>query len=322
VNPLFFIVLLEMNIKQHIIHFLSHPTLRTMESSKQYLLSLRDVPISTFSVTESRSLWFCLLLYKWKSEFNPPDELWQASRTFILETLQEKEHSSARHCINLFQEWKQRDLDSFVNEMVGYYMQVLHLKETIEETKQDDTIQEWRESYQRLLVKIRNAAEHMGFLATLEEKVNHIIQVRQSIVQDTMRRAYWDMLEDDIRHERFDTILCQLTELKDCIKDIIPIRFHATLHDRFDIDYVRQRIMEKQFDHDDIIALCRWVMDSMKEWDSESIRPLYDREIERWEQSIGTMDWSTFIRCSIEMCTVLAVDAKTRISIWRSICKP
>jgi len=60
-------------------------------------------------------------------------------------------------------------------------------------------------------------------------------------------------------------------------------------------------------------------MESMKESDSESACPMYEREITRWEKSINVLEWPTFIRFSLELCTVLALDAKTRISVWKSI---
>jgi hypothetical protein len=58
-----------------------------------------------------------------------------------------------------------------MNEVIGYYVEVLQLKQTIEETKEETTIAEWQGSYQRLLITIRDAAQHMGFLAALDERV-------------------------------------------------------------------------------------------------------------------------------------------------------
>lgn len=308
-----------MNTKSHITHFLSHPSLKTIEQSKQYLISLRDTLIDGFTLTESRSLWFSLLLYKFRHEQETPDELWQSARTFILDTLRENQSDSAKKFLDTFNEWKKEDFKSFINEVVGYYLQVIHLKQTIEETKEEATIHEWKDSYQTLIMKIRNAAERMGFLPTLDEKVREVEQFRNSIVQDMMRRAYWDMLENDVRQLQYATVICQLTELKDLIKEIVPVQYHSDLHDKIDIDYVRQRIETHTLDQEYLVGLCRWVMDSMKEWDSASARPLYEREIETWEKAIGTLEWSTFIRFSLELCTVLALDAKTRISIWKSI---
>jgi len=309
-----------MNVKQTIIHFLSTPSLGTFDSAKQYLISIRHELIPGYNMKESRILWFSLLMYKFRKDQNTPDELWDAARTFILDTLREQPNEeSAKHFIKQFTDWKEKDFTSFANEIIGYYLQVLHLKETIEETKEEETIQEWRDSYQTLLLKIRHAAEKMGCLQQLEQRVQQIHELRHNVVSVVMRRAYWDMLEEDVRHERYETVICQLVELKDLVRTIIPTVYHNDLDDKFNIEYVKERIQARSFDQDYLIYLCRWIMETMKEWDSETACSMYEKEITTWEKAISKLDWPRLIRFSLELCTVLALDAKTRISVWRSI---
>ena len=309
-----------MNVKQTIIHFLSTPSLATFESAKQYLVSIRHELIQGYNMKESRMLWFSLLMYKFRQDQNTPDELWDAARTFILNTLRDQpSEESAREFITRFSNWKETDFTSFVNEIIGYYLQVLHLKETIEETKEEETVQEWRDSYQCLLLKIRGAAEKMGCLHQLDERVRQVHELRHTIVSSVMRRAYWDMLEDDVRHQRYETVICQLVELKDLVRSIIQAVYHLDLDEKFNIEYVKERIETQSFDQAYLVGLCRWVMETMKEWDSETACPMYEREIETWERAISTLEWPTLIRFSLELCTVLALDAKTRISVWRTV---
>jgi hypothetical protein len=227
--------------------------------------------------------------------------------------------ASARRYLAVFEIWKAEDRRSFINEVVGYYLEVLHLKQTIEETREEETIAEWQDSYQRLLYRIRDVAQKMGFLDALDERVAEVNHIRHSLVEDMMKRAYWDMVEQDIREDKYDGAICQLLELKGLIKEIIPSRFHPELHDKFDVDFIRENLERKTLNSSHLVQLCRWVMDTMKEWDSASTRPLYDREIQTWEQAIGTMEWPRFLRFSLELCTLLALDAKTRVSIWRSV---
>ena len=307
-----------MNVKQTIIHFLS--TSITFDSAKQYLISIRNDPIQGHNLKESRMLWFSLLMYKFRQEQNTPDELWDDARSFILNVLRDQPYEeSARKFIIHFSEWKETDFTTFTNEIVKYYLQVLHLKETIEETKEEETIQEWQDSYQRLILKIRNSAEKVGCLHQLDERVQQVHELRHTIVSTIMRRAYWDMLEEDIRQQRYETVICQLVEIKDLVRSIIPSLYHADLDDKFNIEYVKERIQNQSFDQTYLVELCRWIMESMKESDSESACPMYEREITRWEKSINVLEWPTFIRFSLELCTVLALDAKTRISVWKSI---
>lgn len=302
--------------KSYIISFLTIPT---YDSSQQYIITLRNIPIKHFSISESRSLWFSLLLYKFRSEFEISDELWQASRTFILHTLKGIESNSAQNYLQLFNEWKTKDYNKFVDEVSHYYIHVLHLKETIEETKSEHTLNEWSKSYQDLLIKIREKADQMGFLKKLDEKVNRLVQTRNSIVLDTLRKAYWDIIEDDIRHENYTSLLCQLNELKDLLKYIIPKQYQSYLDDQFDIHYIMQRIETKTLDKDYLIQLCEWIIQCIKEWDSEILESVYDREMMIFKEQIETLEWVSLIRYSIELCTILAFDTKTRISICKSI---
>jgi hypothetical protein len=305
-----------MTTKSYIISFLTIPT---YDSSQQYIITLRNIPISHFSISESRSLWFSLLLYKFRSEFEISDELWQASRTFILNTLKGIESNSAQNYLQLFNEWKIKDYNKFIDEVTHYYIHVLHLKETIEETKSEHTVSEWSKSYQDLLIKIRQKADQMGFLQKLDEKVNQLVQTRNSIVLDTLRKAYWDIIEDDIRHENYTSLLCQLNELKDLMKYIIPKQYQSYLDDQFDIHYIIQCIETKTLDKDYLIQLCEWITHCIKEWDSEILETVYDREILIFKEQIETLEWVSLIRYSIELCTILAFDTKTRISICKSI---
>ena len=311
-------------IRRHMTFFLTDPSLRSIEDAKNYLIPLRRVAMEGYTIVESRCLWFSLILYKFRTDSGIPDDLWTAARNFVLESLRQDNtrETSARLYLSLFETWKKDDHQSFVNEVVGYYLEVLHLKQTIEETREESTIAEWQTSYQGLLLKIRDAAQRMGFLKALDDRVAEVHRIRHSIVENMMKRAFWDMLENDIKEEKYTGVMCQLIELKELVKEIIPSRYHADLHETFDIDFIQQQLEQRSLDPAYLVQLCRWVMSSMKEWDAASTQPLYEREIQTWEQSIGTLEWPRFLRFSLELCTMLALDAKTRVSIWRSLLRP
>lgn len=311
-------------IRRHMTFFLTDPSLRLIDDAKAYLIPLRRVAMDGFTLSESRCLWFSLLLYKFRTESGISDELWTAARNFVLESLRQDptREATARHYITIFGVWKKDDHQSFVNEVVGYYLEVLHLKQTIEETKEESTIAEWKDSYNGLLLKIRDSAERMGFLKALDERVAEVHRIRHSLVENMMKRVFWDMLENDIKEEKYTSVMCQLLELKELVKEIIPSRYHADLHEKFNIDFIQQQLEQRSLDPEYLVQLCRWIMDSMKEWDAASTQPLYEREIATWEKAIGTLEWPRFLRFSLELCTMLALDAKTRVSIWRSLLQP
>jgi len=324
---IFFLISLQMNsaeIRRHMTHFLTDKSFQVLAHAKQYLIPLRRTAMDGYTLVESRCLWFSLLIYKFRSDNNVPDELWTAARNFVLGSLRQDPELdiTARHYLNTFDQWRKEDHASFVNEVIGYYLEVLQLKETIEETKEEATIAEWKDNYQGLIYKIRDAASRMGFLGELDARVAEVHRVRQTLVENMMKQAYWDLIEKDIKEEKYTSVLCQLLELKDLVKEIIPSRFHADLHDKFNVEYIQEKLESRALDPGYLVQLCRWIMDSMKEWDSVEARPLYEREIHTWERAIGTLEWPRFLRFSLELCTLLAVDAKTRVGIWRSLLRP
>lgn len=313
-------------VRHHMTHFLTHPSLTSLQECKKYLINLRNSPIKGFTPVQSRSLWFSLIFYKFRDENSVTDELYSAVRRFLLNTISmqstdESYLNSAKKYLEIFEKWKKEDRQSFLDQIVSYYIDVLQLKQIIEETQNENTINEWKESYQNLLITIRESANRMGFLRELDKKVEEINQKKKSIVEELMKRAYWDMIEEDIKNKYYDTTIAQLIELKDLIRHIIPQRFHSDLNDKFDIDFIKQCLENNEIiiNKEHLINVCRWILDSMKEWDSAVARPLYEREMETWENSIQNLEWPRFLRFSLELCTILALDAKTRISIWRSL---
>jgi len=323
-------------VRSHMTHFLTHPSLSTLNESKKYLISLRNSEIKYFTLVQSRSLWFSLIFYKFREENNVTDKLYAFARRFLLDTISinssdESYKNSANKYLEIFEEWKTEDRETFLDQIVNYYLEVLHLKQIIEETRDPNTINEWKESYQNLLLKIRNSANSIGFLKELDERVKKINELKSSIVKETMKRAYWDMIEKDIRNKHYISFISQLIELKEILKCIIPLRFHDDLNDKFDIDFIAQRLEHESKDEskdekkdeskDILITTYKWILESIQEWDSVVCRPLYEREINIWEKSVELFvdDSPKFLRFSLELCTLLALDAKTRIKIWKSL---
>ena len=304
--------------------FLTDPVYSTIQPARNYIIPLRRTTMDGYTLVESRCLWFSLMIYKFRSDFNVTDELWTAARAFILGSLRQDPELDVcvRRYLNIFDIWKKQERTTFSNEIIGYYLEVLQLKQTIEETRNESTISEWKDSYQGLIHKIRDAAASMGFLAELDARVAEVQQVRYSLVENMMKRVYWDMIENDIKEEKYTSVLCQLLELKNLVKGIIPSRFHDDLHEKFNVEYIQEKLESRGLDPVYLVQLCHWIIDSIKEWDSASERSLYDREIETLEQAIGSLEWSQFLRFSLERCTLMALDAKTRIDIWRSVLQP
>jgi len=286
-------------MQSHIIHFLSDPSLKTIESARNYLITLRDKKIDGFSLSESRSLWYSLLLYKFRYEENVPTDLWEAARNFILETLRNQKTNTQSIFLSLFNSWKKSEYNTFIDEVFEYYVYAQKI------------------GHDELVEKIKGISSKMGFLEILDKKVE---EMKTSIVKDVMHQAFWDMVEDDIRNKEYSTVICQLTELQNIMKEIIPVSLHTDMYEKFNVEYIHQRILSDTFDKEYLSDLCHWIILTIKEWDSASSNKSYDQEIETYEEAVD-LEWPTFIRFSLELCTLLALDAKLRISMWRTLLK-
>lgn len=283
-------------MQTHILQFLSDPSLKTIEQAKNYLITLRDKKIEGFSLSESRSIWYSLIIYKFRYEEDVPTDLWEAARNLILGTLRSQK-MDAQPFLKIFNVWKKNEFNTFVDEVFEYYIYAQKI------------------GHEELVLKIREIATKMGFLETLDKKV---VEMNTNTVKDIMHQAFWDMIEEDIRKQEYSTVICQLTELQNIMKEIIPANFHPDLYEKFDIEYIRQRIESHTFDKEYLSELCHWIINSLKEWDSESMNLAYDTELKTYESELD-LEWPTFIRFSLELCTLLSLDAKVRISMWRTL---
>jgi hypothetical protein len=167
-----------------------------------------------------------------------------ASRSYLLASISINSHidnidNTAKNYLSIFNEWKIQDHNSLVDEVVKYYLDVLDLKHTIEETKDENTVSEWKDSYQSLIIKIRDFSNKMGFLSELDRRIEMINSVSHAIVKETMKNAYWDMIENDIISKNYISVISQLIEIKNLLKEIIPSRFYSDLDEKFDIDFIR-----------------------------------------------------------------------------------
>ena len=98
-------------IKRIMTHFLSDPSTSTFEAAKQYLTPLRHTTMDGYTRTESRRLWFSLLLYKFRKETDVPENIYTAGRTYLLDMLssQGSDDALGRIYLQVFEQWKNED---------------------------------------------------------------------------------------------------------------------------------------------------------------------------------------------------------------------
>jgi hypothetical protein len=302
----------KMSIIPYITSFLSNSSLKTLEQGQKALLPLRNIVFTGFTKSQSRSLWYSLMIYRYKSDHPSCDELWTASREFILTTLRKEDNQRiGATYLHLFSQWKEKDLQSFIVEMATFYAQLIDIKDAIERTHDPTTIYEWQESYMSLITKVRNAAKRLNFLEKMEQMVIEIQRARQQYVYDMMRRAYWDMMEEELAEQKTTILICHMNELAELLMAIAP-----SSTEPITMESTITQIETNTFGKDEAWELFQWCMGMVKEWDSLEKERVYD-------EAVLSMDnhredsWAKWVRVLMEKSTVLIMDLRTRKELWR-----
>jgi hypothetical protein len=294
--------------------YLTSP-IKTVEQGKQALIPFRNIVMPGYTVTQSRSLWYALLLYKFKAEQSVPESLWLLSREVIISTIRNgsiQEEVATRYILQ-FNEWKEQDYQSFINDVASLYFQLLELYDSMSRVQDEQAISVWRPMYTALLQKVHDAAKKIGFLSQMEEKVQELKKEKSVLVFHVMHEAFWDMIEQEIENKAYHMVLCQFEECKRILVDIADSPRLAHL---FDHDTIVSKLEREEKDMD-FVEQC---ISFLRLWDSESSNELYIRA-----QETLTMvherepSYSKWLRIMLETITVLAIELQTRKHLWTTL---
>lgn len=302
-----------MSIASYVSAFLTNSALQTMSEAQTALLLLRNITIPHCSRSQSRSLWYSLMIYKFKSELNISPDLWQSAREFILTTLRGQDTTGIiKIYLDHFAQWKERDFQCLIKDMATFYVQLLEIKDAIERTGDRTTITHWQESYHSLITKVKRAARHLGCLDQMKECAVEIQRAKQQYVFDMMHRAYWDMMEEDLVQSKTTVLVCHLQELRDILMDINVVC-------PLDFSEISNVITKGEFGKDEAWDLFGRCMHVLRAWDSESHERIYNESLVSLESQREETTVAQWIRMLLEKSTVLALDLKIRKALWKLI---
>jgi hypothetical protein len=291
-----------------------------IEDAQKKLKDYRNINIMSFSIKDSRCIWLSLLLFKFKKDMDVSDDLWIKCRKVVLSTL--RSDNQVKDVMNdylkAFEIWQKDDLIDLVTQIGGNYYNLLQIKNSIEKTENEETINHWLPHYQNLILKIRSYCKNIGILEKLDEFVYVFEQQKYDIVKEIMDRAYWDKVEEDIDNNNLDIVFSNLLELKTILLDIIPKSMNTNyINEYFDIEYIKHLVDKKIFDKDYLMRLFIFVIGILKEWDAESFKEKYDDEI----RYIKTIDFplNKMIRIILQKLMLLSIDLKNRKELWKFI---
>jgi hypothetical protein len=297
-------------------------TTNTIENAQLVLKTYRNIKIGDYNLNQSRCIWMSLMLYKFKQELEVSEVLWEKSRQLIISMLRSDLDlkSIIIDYLHIFDVWQKDDLIDLVTEIGANYYNLIQIKNSIENTKNTETINHWLPHYENLIKKIRSYCKSMGILEKIDEYVVTFEHQKYNIVKEIMEKAYWDKIEEDIGAGNLDIVYNNLSELKSLLLDIIPKSTNTAYLDEYlDIGYIKHIASNGVLDREYLINLFIFVIGILKQWDAEAFIEKYNNEL----KEINTLDTSlnNIIRCILQKLMILTFDLKNRKVLWNIILK-
>jgi hypothetical protein len=113
-----------------------------------------------------------------------------------------------------------------------------------------------------------------------------------------------------------------MVELKNNVISLLPKSDKnalKTLHDYFDLDYIKQLIEHNIYTKENLISLFNYLMATMQKWDSLEFVKIYDNEKNAVLELIETLDLNKSIRICMERVCILTENFKNRKLLWEKI---
>ena len=113
-----------------------------------------------------------------------------------------------------------------------------------------------------------------------------------------------------------------MEELKMNLLSILPKRdaqLLAEFHDKYDIEFIKQRIRLQVFDKDYLISFFTYIVSVLQDADSIQFIPKYDAAIQSTLEAIAETDISKSTRIVMEKICMLSENLRNRKAIWEKL---
>jgi hypothetical protein len=313
-------------VRLFLTEFLNNHTIKTLEQAQEILKTYKNKKFSEFSLANSRNLHMSVLLYKFKEEVNTGENMWQITRNMIFAVL--RQDANQDECIHLylveFKKWKESDLDELVLEIAAIYYNLVQIRKSIDDSNEmtDDTQEEWAPHLQQLMHKIVESCNQLHIYQKVLQHVAHFEQQKSEMVYTIMSKAYWDSIETDLFHQQYDLFLRNVEELKVNLLSILPKRnsiLLAEFHDKYDIEFIKQRISLQVFDKDYLVSFFTYIISLLQDADGIQFIPMYDNALRSTLNAISDKDISKSTRIVMEKICMLSENLRNRKAIWEKL---
>jgi hypothetical protein len=302
---------MSIELKKFITNFLINKNdFKDLINSQIYLKQFRNKQLDNFSIKESRILYMSVLLYKFKNELDVGELFWKIVRTMILSILTNDTNmqENIKNYLEHFEVWKKNDINKLIFEIAAVYYNIIEIKKSIIQEQQNivqsieipksDKPIELSESLiyiNQTLKNIEDQCEKINILNDVFICVQHINESTNEIIFNTMNRAYWDKLQNDINEKNYEIIIKNLEELKLNMKNALPKseknKSNYLLDECFDINFFNQMLNHNVFDKDNVKNLLNIIIMFLKDWDNAEANSIYDLEYNKLIDQINKSDY-------------------------------
>jgi hypothetical protein len=244
--------------------------------------------------------------------------MWQITRNMILAIL--RQDANQDECIHLylveFKKWKDSDLNDLVLEIAAIYYNLIQIRKSM------DTQEDWAPHLQQLMQKIVDSCNQINIYQKVLEHVAHFEQQKSEMVYAMMSKAYWDSIETDLSHHQYDLFLRNMEELKMNLLHILPKRdtsLLAEFHDKYDIEFIKQRISLQLFDKDYLVSFFTYIVSLLQDADGIQFVANYDAATQSTMEAIADTDISKSTRIVMEKICMLSENLRNRKAIWEKL---
>ena len=111
--------------------------------------------------------------------------------------------------------------------------------------------------------------------------VDHVIRQHSDIddyIYETMKRAFWDKLQDDLVDKKYTGMINVLSELREKLCNLVPHRvdLHKEYYEFIDVDLIKQMLDNNAMSPSFVISLVNYIISVLRQMDSLSEESFYD----------------------------------------------
>jgi hypothetical protein len=313
---------MSIDLKNYFTIFLDNKMLDTLEKAQNYIKPNRNILFNSYTLSESRVLCMSLLLYRFRDDMCTGPVFIDLIRNMILAVLRNDENKNIliNKYITEFEIWKSSDLDNLVVEIAGIYYNLLETRKSIAVHK--NTESEWIPHIDAFIKKIEQRCKFINILDKVKSVINNIENRKSEVVFSMLNKVYWDRIEEDLMKNDLTLFYRNIEELKANVILLLPKSDKnaiKTLHDYFDIEYMKQLIQHKIYSKENLLSLFNYLMNTLQKWDSIEFVKIYDNEKNAVLELIEPLDLNKSIRICMERICILTENFKNRKLLWEKI---